>query len=173
MSGSMNDTFTSQKAKRNVSDYYNIRNRPIRSREKERKKIDSRTSPGFSIIGLENIGNSCYLNVILQCLFHLKSFNSIFMDGSFRKMLNHSQKSSIWETYAELFNKTLEPVTPMKPTKSRMAWKRGIQDYISPKEFKSELVKSFPNYLGYDQHDAHELFTSILEVMCLELNRVK
>lgn len=53
----MNDTFTSQKAKRNVSEYYNTSNRPIHSREKEETN-NSRTSPGFSTLGLENIGNT-------------------------------------------------------------------------------------------------------------------
>lgn len=61
----------------------------------------------------------------------------------------------------------------MHPSKSKMAWRRGIQDYISTKDFKKELVKSFPSYKGYEQHDAHELFTSILEIMCKELNKVK
>mmetsp|Transcript_1474 Transcript_1474/g.1425 ORF Transcript_1474/g.1425 Transcript_1474/m.1425 type:complete len:269 (+) Transcript_1474:1-807(+) len=54
----MNDTFTSQKAKRNVSDYYNINNRPVHSREREDTKVDSTKSPDFSTIGLENIGNT-------------------------------------------------------------------------------------------------------------------
>ncbi len=54
----MNDTFTSQKAKRNVSDYYNIKNRHVHSREKEDHKIDSSKSPDFATIGLENAGNT-------------------------------------------------------------------------------------------------------------------
>lgn len=62
----MNETFTSQKAKRNVSDYYNVNNRPVHSREREERKVDTSTSDGFSTVGLENIGNTCYINVILQ-----------------------------------------------------------------------------------------------------------
>lgn len=55
----MNETFTSLKAKRNVSDYQNSQvSRPIYSREKESSKRDARTSPGFSTMGLENIGNT-------------------------------------------------------------------------------------------------------------------
>ena len=55
----MNDTFTSQKAKRNVSDYQNSTvSRPVYSRERESAKEDTSTSPDFSIIGLENVGNT-------------------------------------------------------------------------------------------------------------------
>jgi ubiquitin C-terminal hydrolase len=83
---------------------------------------------------LENIGNTWYFNVILQWLFHLKGFNDIFIDGSFTRMLNKSQKSNLWEAYAELLKKTREAKTPMKH--SRMVWKKSVHDYISTKDFK-------------------------------------
>lgn len=55
----LNETFTSQKAKRNVSEYHNSANtRPVFSREREQPSQMSKVSPGFSIIGLENIGNT-------------------------------------------------------------------------------------------------------------------
>lgn len=55
----LNETFTSQKAKRNVSEYHNAANtRPVFSRERENPGRMSKVSPDFSIIGLENIGNT-------------------------------------------------------------------------------------------------------------------
>jgi ubiquitin C-terminal hydrolase len=53
-----------------------------------------------------------------------------------------------------------------------MSWKKNIQDYLSTKDFKDELVKHFPGFRGYDQHDAHEFCTSLLDIMSKELNRV-
>lgn len=58
-------------------------------------------------------------------------------------------------------------------SKSKMSWKRNIQDYISTKDFKRELVRNFPNFRGYEQHDAQEFLTSLLDIMSKELNRVK
>lgn len=92
----MNETFTSQKAKRNVSEYNRDQAvRPIHSRDKENSSFGKPNSSDFSLIGLENIGNTCYYNVILQCLFHLKDFNKIFIDGSYKKLLNKNQKTSM------------------------------------------------------------------------------
>ena len=54
-----------------------------------------------------------------------------------------------------------------------MAWRKSIQDYLSTRDFKKELVRNFPDFKGYDQHDAHELCVDLLDTMSKELNRVK
>jgi hypothetical protein len=55
----LNETFTSLKAKRNVSDYQNTAmTRPIYSRERIQPDAETGISPGFSVMGLENSGNT-------------------------------------------------------------------------------------------------------------------
>lgn len=55
----LNETFTSQKAKRNVSEYHKTANpRQVYSRERQSPSQVSTTSPNFPMIGLENIGNT-------------------------------------------------------------------------------------------------------------------
>jgi hypothetical protein len=55
----MNETFTSQKAKRNVSEYNRDQAvRPIYSRDKETSSFSKPSDSDFSLIGLENIGNT-------------------------------------------------------------------------------------------------------------------
>ena len=44
---------------------------------------------------------------------------------------------------------------------------------MSTKDFKAELVQNFAQFKGYEQHDAHEFTTSLLDLMSKELNRVK
>lgn len=168
----LNETVTSQKPKRNVSEYQNsIGQRNIYSREKDTRSQALNPSLNFSWIGLENIGNTWYLNVILQCLFHLKEFNKIFENDSYKRMLNSSQSTSMCTEYATLLSKLKE--TPAStPSKSRFNWKSRIQDYVSTKDFKYELWKANPSFRGYDQHDAHEFWTTLLDLMSKELNRV-
>lgn len=63
----LNETFTSHKAKHDVSEYHKPTNeRPVYSRERDAPSGIKSINSDFSIIGLENIGNTCYYNVILQ-----------------------------------------------------------------------------------------------------------
>lgn len=70
-----------------------------------------------------------------------------------------------------LLKKTRESTASQ--TKSKFSWKKSIQDYVSTKDFKGELVKNFAQFKGYEQHDAHEFTTSLLDLMSKELNRIK
>lgn len=42
------------------------------------------------IIGLENIGNSCYMNSVLQCLFYTNELSNYFLGSGFKNLLNRS-----------------------------------------------------------------------------------
>lgn len=87
-------------------------------------------------------------------------------------MLNSSQSTAICDSYADLL-KQVNTSPNERSTKSKMNWKKNIQDYVSTKDFKRELAKGFPAFRGSDQHDAHEFCTVLLDIMSKELNRVK
>jgi len=39
--------------------------------------------------GLVNPSNYCYMNTIIQSLFHTKEFSKFFLDNEYRKFLSH------------------------------------------------------------------------------------
>lgn len=108
------------------------------------------------------------MNVVLQCLFHLKDFNKVFMNDGYKRMLNSTQKGNICLEYAALLKKIKEPKSV---SRSRLG-RRVSPNYISTRDFKSELCTLFPSFKGFDQHDSHEFCTTLLDQMSKELNRV-
>jgi len=46
----------------------------------------------LSITGLRNLGNTCYINSMIQCLFSTTAFRDIFLSNEYEKYLNMSNK---------------------------------------------------------------------------------
>lgn len=43
-------------------------------------------------VGLRNMGNTCYLNAILQCVLHLPGFVKQLLEPSFEQTLNTTNR---------------------------------------------------------------------------------
>lgn len=154
-------------------------------KEKKPKEIEYPITPvePKGICGLINLGNTCYLNSILQCLLHIqelkdyltspqldedltinKSKNQPFLQDDkimqelYYKLLDEfkSLLIQIWSGYAEDSN----PKCIINP-----------KNLLEPIEFKNILSKIFKQFEGNLQQDAHEVLISILDTLHLALNR--
>jgi hypothetical protein len=110
--------------------------------------------------GLQNLGNTCFMNSALQCLSNCPPLRQFFLSKEFKADLNRSNplgcKGRLAEVYAEL-------VAEM--------WK-GVS-FVSPREFKSVISEFAPQFSGYQQHDSQELLCFVLDGLHEDLNRVK
>ncbi|CDO91678.1 unnamed protein product [Kluyveromyces dobzhanskii CBS 2104] len=60
----------------------------------------------LSITGLRNMGNTCYINAMLQCLFGCSQFRSLFLSGKYHRYFNPKQNgTSISKWFSLLFRK--------------------------------------------------------------------
>jgi ubiquitin C-terminal hydrolase len=105
-------------------------------------------------VGLENLGNTCYLNTSLQCLIHCKKFTSLFMKSL--------EKDSDALPISVEFFKMLKEILQLKDN-----------DVYKPKIFLAVFSEEHKKFKGFVQHDAQEFLRHFLEDISNEMNRVK
>ena len=113
------------------------------------------------LVGLINLGNTCYMNSALQCLSNCEYLTKYFLSGYYKRELNITSKygsgGEIAEKYAELLIKL---------------WKEN-KDYINPLEFFKTFVTHVKLFANNSQHDSHEMLIYLLEKLHEDLNRNK
>ena len=109
---------------------------------------------GYRPVGLSNIGNTCFMNSILQCVFATAPLTQWFLEN-FPKT-SALRKQRIAESYASLLDEA----------------RRAKGSAIVPRALKDQISKVAPQFLGYGQQDAQEFLRFLLDGIHNELNRV-
>jgi len=110
------------------------------------------------IVGLINLGNTCFMNSMLQCIFSTIPLCGYFISSKFKKDIN--SKSSMKGQFVLAFNDLL--CEALKNTKNK---------HIKPSNFKKQLEKFAPQFYGYEQQDSQEFLRFLLDGFHEDLNR--
>ncbi|GAN08057.1 ubiquitin carboxyl-terminal hydrolase 4-like [Mucor ambiguus] len=117
--------------------------------------------------GLQNLGNTCYMNSALQCLSNTPQLTRYFLSGEYRRDLNTSNALGLDGDLAEAYAKLLRDIwTPSTSFSTRRVGS------ISPEKFKSTFERFNPHFVGYLQQDSQELLGFLLDGLHEDLNRV-
>ncbi|KAG4978523.1 hypothetical protein JHK86_037997 [Glycine max] len=114
----------------------------------------------LGLTGLQNLGNTCFMNSSLQCLAHTPKLVDYFLEDYIRE-INHDNPLGMNGEIALAFGDLL-----------RKLWAPGASP-VAPRTFKSKLARFAPQFSGFNQHDSQELLAFLLDGLHEDLNRVK
>ncbi|CAD6207858.1 GSCOCG00010246001-RA-CDS [Cotesia congregata] len=107
--------------------------------------------------GLKNLGNSCYMSSIIQCLSNTPILSNYFRNNSYEDDLhrngNYGKNSKLVTAFAQVI---------------KSLWTSTIR-HISPIELKSTLGSLSNEFGTNEQQDSHEFLILLLEWMHLAL----
>jgi len=109
-------------------------------------------------VGLRNLGNTCYMNSILQCLNATSLLTRFFRDGRFRNDINTDNTLGTKGRLANEYYKFLYTV-----------WNEH-QPVISPTNIKDVVSNFNTEFKGTEQHDSQEFLSCILDGLHEDLN---
>mmetsp|Transcript_46284 Transcript_46284/g.88313 ORF Transcript_46284/g.88313 Transcript_46284/m.88313 type:complete len:1007 (+) Transcript_46284:240-3260(+) len=112
------------------------------------------TGAALDLVGLTNLGNTCFMNSALQCLRHTPHLKDLLLHTD---MSTIGREMRISKSMADL-------MLDMQKT--------GDNAYISPDEFQTAVSETIPFFAGDDQHDAQEFLRMLMDQLHDDLNRV-
>ncbi|XP_030064246.1 ubiquitin carboxyl-terminal hydrolase 19 isoform X2 [Microcaecilia unicolor] len=124
--------------------------------EEEEKKV---CVPGFT--GLVNLGNTCFMNSVIQSLSNTRELRDYFHDRSFEVEINYSNPLGTGGRLAIGFAVLL-----------RALWK-GTHHTFQPSKLKAIVASKASQFTGYAQHDAQEFMAFLLDGLHEDLNRIQ
>jgi len=122
------------------------------------KKFTKESKKG--VTGLQNLGNTCFMNSALQCLSNTSELTQYFLSNEFLKDLN---KNNPLGTGGYLISAYSELIKEL--------W-MGTESYVSPWDLKKVIGKFAPQFSGYSQQDSQELLSYMLDGLHEDLNRI-
>lgn len=111
--------------------------------------------------GLNNLGNTCFMNAALQCVSNTQPLTLYFINNKhlfeFNRTNPLSMKGHMAKRYGDLV---------------RDLWS-GTSKTIAPVKLRWTIGKYAPRFNGFQQHDSQELLAFLLDGLHEDLNRVQ
>ena len=112
------------------------------------------------LVGLRNLGNTCYMNSALQCLSNTFDLTKYFLFKYFANDINTGNKLGSNGSLANEYYNLIETL-----------W-RGKEPVIAPVNFIETFQKAKSQFQGYRQQDAQEFMSILLDQLHEDLNRI-
>jgi ubiquitin C-terminal hydrolase len=111
--------------------------------------------------GLRNLGNTCFMNCILQCLSNTKPLRDFFLSGLYERDINRSNPLGAGGVMAREYAKLQKEL-----------WANATSA-VAPVAIKRVIGKMNSSFAGLNQQDAQELMGFLLDYLHEDLNRIE
>ena len=112
-----------------------------------------------SLSGLENLGNTCFMNSALQCIVNTQPLLDYFLIGLFETDINRKNQHGSSGLFASAF-----------ASLAVANWKHEGASIV-PRYILELVTKYAPHFKCGTQQDAHEFLSFFLDILHEELNR--
>ncbi|XP_011506015.1 PREDICTED: ubiquitin carboxyl-terminal hydrolase 20 [Ceratosolen solmsi marchali] len=107
------------------------------------------------LVGLQNIGNTCYMNSALQALSNVPPLTQFFINcGHMVTYLSRNRKPPLSLSYLHLISEM---------------WSKGTRGFIGPHDVLNGIRTVYPMFRGYHQHDTQEFLRCFMDQLHEEL----
>lgn len=124
------------------------------------------------VVGLRNLGNTCFMNSVLQSLSNIQEFSCYFNAMPSLETGKHKQKTYHSRSMKENLDDVFVVEELRKVLLNLSQGGDGSKGAISPECLFLVIWKVVPQFRGHRQHDAHEFLRYMLDRLHTELQQV-
>ncbi|XP_076812613.1 ubiquitin carboxyl-terminal hydrolase 19-like isoform X3 [Clavelina lepadiformis] len=123
------------------------------------KSAETGSKPGCT--GLDNVGNTCFMNSVLQALANTVEVRDYFVGKHFKKDINLENPLGMKGRMAEEFSAVVGKL-----------WSSKTHSF-APSKFRWAVGEKESRFTDYMQHDAQEFMAFLLDQLHEDVNRIK
>jgi ubiquitin C-terminal hydrolase len=111
-------------------------------------------------VGLQNLGNTCFMNSILQCLSNTDILSSFFLENTYKDEINYDNPLGHNGKVVLSYGKLIKEI-----------WSNAYS-LVIPRDFKNTIGEFRPQFAGNEQQDSQEFLNFLLDGLHEDLNRI-